>query len=110
MSETRNIRVILPDSDKLGFVAASFFATLVLAINVFFLSVHVMEIVYRVTLTFAVSWAATAIMVHYMVTTTVREIRAERATRRKARLLAEDEMENESGEETTPEGTAGESQ
>ncbi|MFO7974660.1 MAG: hypothetical protein R6V12_08500 [Candidatus Hydrogenedentota bacterium] len=108
VSKSKNTRVILPDSDKLGFVVASFFATLVLAINVFFLSVHAAEIAFRVTLTFAVSWAATAVMVHYMVSTTVREIRAERAARRRAQMRAEEEMEEETGEGTAPEGTAGE--
>jgi hypothetical protein len=109
VSRTRHTRVILPDSDKLGLVVASFLATVVLAINVFYLSVQAVEVVYRVTVTFAVAWAATAIMVHYMISTTVREIRAARAARRRAALMAEEELEEqEAGEGTPPAETAGE--
>ena len=98
LKKKKSARVILPDSDKLGFVVGSFLATVVLAINVFFLSVSVIEIVFRVTLTFAVSWVATAIMVHYMVSTTVAEIQAERAAKRRAQKETEKHIEGESGE------------
>ena len=90
----------MPDGDKLGFVVASFFATLVLAINVFFLSVRAVEVAFRVALTFSVCWVATATVVHYMVSTTVMEMHAEMAARRRARQEAEEEeeMESEAGE------------
>ncbi len=104
----KNVRVILPDSDKLGLVVASFCATLVLAANFFLHSASFVEVAFRVSLTFAVSWIATALLTHYMISATVAEIRAERLARRKARIEAEREIEEEAGEHYSPEGITGE--
>ncbi len=87
------MRVILPDSDKLGFVVAWFFATVVLAVNLFVYSVNLVETAYRVSLTFAVSWAVTAVAVHYVVSTMVAEVRAERRARKKARQAEEEVLD-----------------
>ena len=103
----RHVRVVLPDSDKLGFVVASFFATLVLAINLFFRSVYLIEVAFRVALTFAVCWMVTALAAHYLIAATVAEMRAEKAVKRKAREQAEPEVEGEPVEEA-PEGITGE--
>ena len=103
-----NIRVILPDSDKLGLVVASFCETLVLAIRLDLGSAEPLEIAYRVSLTFAASWGATALLVHYLVSAMVAEVRAERAARRRARAEAERALDDDSGDEEAPEGTTGE--
>jgi predicted benzoate:H+ symporter BenE len=103
-----NIRVILPDSDKLGLLVASFCATLVMAINFIFSLAEPLEIAYRVALTFAASWAATAALVHYLVSALMTEARAERAAKRRARAEAERAMQDETDDESALEGLTGE--
>ncbi|HOF38978.1 MAG TPA: hypothetical protein PLD73_02820 [Candidatus Hydrogenedentes bacterium] len=103
-----NFRVILPDSDKLGLLVASFCATLVMAIHFIFSSAEPLEIAYRVVLTFAASWTATAALVHYLISAMMAEARAERAARRRTRAEAERAMQDEADDESAPEGMTGE--
>ena len=72
-----------PDSDKLGFLAASFSATAVLFFNLFYLVVAPMEIVFRVVVTFAVTWFAIACLVRNVTYHCMMEIRARKKVKRK---------------------------
>jgi hypothetical protein len=57
---------IVPDCDKLGLVAATLVASVVLLINLFFVPLDILEVVFRVSVTFVVTWAIAAPLARYI--------------------------------------------